>query len=208
MSDFRRRLMNKKVEGELPYGYTRLNYLEGTGIQWLNLGFKLNNNYSVELNFSYANFDSVSGNIFGSRLSATLDNFSVTAVSGIIVDFYDFNVSRVYLSDNKYSNKIIQVTADKNSRQILCNGELLISNDNVIKDSFTTPDNAYLFNMSGNPYVKNKFKGKIFTCKIYKSGVLMQDLFPCLDKNNRPCMYDTVSQKPFYNQGTGEFLYG
>ena len=30
----------------------------------------------------------------------------------------------------------------------------------------------------------------------------------CLDKNGKPCMFDTVSKKPFYNQGTGEFLYG
>ena len=213
MSAIRRRMMCKKTERELPSGYTKLNYLEGTGIQWLDLGFKLNNNYSVDLKFSYANYEPSFRNIFGSRFSATQDNFGVIIstlnnIFNIMVDFYNYSNSRATLNDNQYINKIIQITADKNSRQILCDGKLLISNNNVIKDSFTTPDNAYLFNMSGNPSAKGKFKGKIFTCKIYESGVLMQDLLPCLDKNNRPCMYDTVSQQPFYNQGTGEFLYG
>ena len=34
------------------------------------------------------------------------------------------------------------------------------------------------------------------------------NLIPCLDSDNKPCMYDTVSKKTFYNNGTGEFLYG
>lgn len=34
------------------------------------------------------------------------------------------------------------------------------------------------------------------------------NLIPCLDSDNKPCMYDTVSKKTFYNSGTGEFLYG
>ena len=38
MSDFRRRLMCKKIESGLPSGYTRLNYLESTGTQYIDLG--------------------------------------------------------------------------------------------------------------------------------------------------------------------------
>ena len=30
---------------------------------------------------------------------------------------------------------------------------------------------------------------------------------PCLDDNNVPCMYDTISGDTFYNQGTGTFGY-
>ena len=36
MSDFRRRLMCKKNESELPLGYTKLNCLESTGTQLIN----------------------------------------------------------------------------------------------------------------------------------------------------------------------------
>ena len=34
------------------------------------------------------------------------------------------------------------------------------------------------------------------------------DLIPVLDKNNIPCMFDKVTKQFFYNQGTGQFLYG
>ena len=33
------------------------------------------------------------------------------------------------------------------------------------------------------------------------------DCVPALDPTGTPCMYDTVSRKPFYNSGTGDFLY-
>lgn len=49
-------------------------------------------------------------------------------------------------------------------------------------------------------------------CRIYSSwikvdGVLVRDLIPVLDWNNVPCMYDNVSEKFFYNKGTGQFSY-
>lgn len=39
------------------------------------------------------------------------------------------------------------------------------------------------------------------------TNAIVSEMLPCLDKNNRPCMYDTVRQQPFYNLGTGEFSY-
>ena len=35
-----------------------------------------------------------------------------------------------------------------------------------------------------------------------------QKLVPCLDTEGVPCMFDLVSQKPFYNAGTGSFTWG
>lgn len=36
---------------------------------------------------------------------------------------------------------------------------------------------------------------------------IVYDLVPCLDAVGAPCMFDMVSCKPFYNSGTGDFLY-
>lgn len=33
------------------------------------------------------------------------------------------------------------------------------------------------------------------------------NLLPALDPTGAPCLFDTVTRKPFYNRGTGEFLY-
>ena len=51
-------------------------------------------------------------------------------------------------------------------------------------------------------------KGRIREFSIESEGVLQLNFIPALDPDGNPCMYDTVSQKPFYNMGTGQdFLY-
>lgn len=50
--------------------------------------------------------------------------------------------------------------------------------------------------------------GNIYEFQIKRAEKIVLNLIPCLDNNNRPCMYDTVSKKTYYNKGTGEFLYG
>lgn len=42
---------------------------------------------------------------------------------------------------------------------------------------------------------------------ISRNGITLLQFVPALDQSGVPCMYDMVSKKPFYNQGTGEFLY-
>lgn len=49
---------------------------------------------------------------------------------------------------------------------------------------------------------------RIYSFKIWENGNLVRDFIPVLDMNDIPCMYDKVTDELFYNQGTGEFLYG
>ena len=49
---------------------------------------------------------------------------------------------------------------------------------------------------------------KTYYFKHYRGNKLINYLIPCLDTNNTPCMYDTVTGQTFYNQGTGEFIAG
>lgn len=37
--------------------------------------------------------------------------------------------------------------------------------------------------------------------------ILIHEFLPYLDKNDKPCMIDTVTRKAYYNSGTGEFTY-
>jgi hypothetical protein len=50
--------------------------------------------------------------------------------------------------------------------------------------------------------------GRIYEAQFTNGTKITRDLIPCLDFNGRPCMFDKISRKTFYNQGTGEFLYG
>lgn len=59
----------------------------------------------------------------------------------------------------------------------------------------------------GTRYYLGYEKIKSFKMSNWKTGEILYDFIPCLDNNNKPCMYDLVSQKSFYNSGTNEFLY-
>lgn len=68
--------------------------------------------------------------------------------------------------------------------------------------------NLLLF-VGKNYLVPDSFwKGRIYSSKLYKNNVLIQDLRPCIDPNGIVCMYDTVSKQYLYNQGTGSFIAG
>jgi len=52
-------------------------------------------------------------------------------------------------------------------------------------------------------------------CRIYEVSIsqgteVVHNFVPCLDPNGKPCMFDTVSKKPFYNSATTgpDFIYG
>ena len=46
---------------------------------------------------------------------------------------------------------------------------------------------------------------KCFYAEFYGNNYELKHKFiPCLDNENRPCFYDTVTRHPFYNEGTGD----
>jgi hypothetical protein len=52
------------------------------------------------------------------------------------------------------------------------------------------------------------FKGSIKQCVITEENQIVQDLRPCIDPKGIVCMYDLVTKKYFYNQGTGTLTAG
>lgn len=69
--------------------------------------------------------------------------------------------------------------------------------------SFTTP---YITTNFLLPARTNGME--IYSCRVYDSGVLIRDLWPCYDPGGVACLYDKVEKKYYYNQGTGEFIAG
>ena len=50
--------------------------------------------------------------------------------------------------------------------------------------------------------------GRIYRAQITQGDALIHDYVPCLDADNRPCMYDLIDQEALYNQSGGtEFAY-
>ena len=197
----------------LPLGYTEVEYLEGTGTQYIDTGYIPNNNSEIEI---VCNSGGVQGtNLFGYRnASANSKNITITTSSTGTTVFYtnDFNNSnyntyRYNFESN--ANQILKIKLSKSERSVYnTSGTLLGGNSVSCPDVFTCDSTAYLMNVAGTPFFTQCFKGKVYSCKISEAGVLIRNFIPCLDSNNRPCMYDKVEGKPYYNVGTDEFSYG
>ena len=69
---------------------------------------------------------------------------------------------------------------------------------------------VYLFTTNRNKTAYGAaFIGKIYYAKITNGqGEMTLNCVPCLDAGGVPCMFDLVSQKTFYNKGSGSFTWG
>ena len=179
--------------------YTIVDFLESTGTQYIDTGVKLNQDSKVEISLQVVTKEAQ--NVFGSRQSAVDSNYEIMMYDGkkIVVDFYDYRVNRFQS----------QVSSDK-IEIFISNSDVHIGNDyykiNTF-NNFETPNNAYIFNVSGNKNGSVNSKTKVFFCRIYNDN-LVRDYIPVIDSSSRPCLFDKVEKKCYYNQGTGEFLYG
>lgn len=210
MSNFRRRLMCKKAESELPSGYTRLNYLESTGTQHINMGVTPYYVENKQLIVDYKILEDF-----------TKDSDLFGASNGIyycqlycFTKYDNIGLQWANLGDVIYKN--LYITKDNLRHKInidMLNKKMIFNNivyklNTHIANSIPNTHKFYLFGRNNNNVADRLISARIYGFEIKSGDEICLNFVPALDKNNRPCMYDTVSKKPFYNQGTGEFLYG
>ena len=187
-------------KGLLPDGYTRCEYLESTGTQYINTGI-MGIVQKIETEFQVTKIASSQSHLFGVADS----DYQNTLRFGITADNKWFFGSIATIG----STTITSFSADllKHSLSVIVPNAIL---DEINIQGVGTPTltKKPLFIFARSRQVAELFGYfKIYSFKIYQNDNLVRDYIPCLDNNNRPCMYDMVSKQTFYNQGTGEFLY-
>ncbi len=196
---------------ELPTGYIECEYLESTGTQWIDTGYKPNNRTQLFLIFNwvdtnpwdmvtcYTQWDSSGRGVSigsGWRGGALL----TTYVCNTNVVFYPVTKNIWYESGSNIGGK---------AYVSFLNGELIKSEDfdSVSGGQFQLDFSIPLFRGRNRYSFYGITKSKIAKFSILENDVLIQNLIPALDPSGVPCMYDTVGNKPYYNQGTGTFSY-
>lgn len=208
MSDFRRRLMIcKKAESELPTGYTRLNYLEKDGnTQYINTGIIPQPEWTYEFDFErIGGFNYLCGSDLTYKEGAFNISIDLYGQKGLRVlnfgHFHDENGIRPQINE--------RLIITKKPNQFIIGTDTYNIPIGTVKAEY--PLVIFTTNRNGQPQVTNAFKQQYrlygFSIKNANDELIM-NLSPCLDKSGKPCMYDTVSKQPYYNEGTGEFLYG
>lgn len=190
--------------GGLPAGYQRCKYLESTGVQYIDTGV------IVKPLTDESRIDYMSLKTDGESFQVP---FGVSNESGAR-GWHIYIGSAGYLN---FRNGIdtavdtgIHIGYGERFSCILCGSGFSVgsatfkraSDNNVVSYPITIGKRN-----TGDRGSSAYAKGRFFSFSHYRSGEILMNLFPCLDPSGIPCMYDTVSKQPFYNQGTGEFLY-
>lgn len=191
------------VFNDLPKGYTKCEYIESSGTEYIDTGIVVSNlgtTGAMELVFKPANgFTNFC--IFGSYKTNNAGSFQAgyRNVNEITMS-YGFDSALTYSVDKTIFNKMF-----------LSNGVQKL-NDVVIGNKITqtsiteNTQKIYLFGRT-NSGTYNYYPSVLKSAKIWDNGSLIRNFIPCLDTNGTPCLYDTVSKQPFYNQGSGTFKY-
>ena len=203
----RREFIMSSTKDILPDGYTKVDYLQSSGTQWIDMGIAPDQNTKVILKVLATNLNGSSGvSLIGSRSSNNSSDQFFTYISadqGLLfrVDgkeapaaFTDFKENMLYTIT--LSTSIFFV--DKNGIRV---HTMYLSSSS----DFTSTVTMALFR--SKPFDMG-FIGNIYVCKHYNNDHLIQHFVPCLDSVGIPCMYDLVSKTAFYNQGTGSFTWG
>ena len=202
-------MMLKKSGGGLPEGYTAVNYLQSSGTQWIEMGVAPNQNTKAVLKIKIDELTDKGASLIGSRTGANsndqfttyLDDYGGTRFL-FRVDGQPESISWTGLTTDKIY--VVTLSGTKMKAE-LEDGTTVFSKTFSVND-FTSTATMALFRAKG--INASYFQGRIYSCKHYNNGKLIQDFQPCLDANGVPCMFDFVSRKSFYNKGSGSFTWG
>ncbi len=196
------------VQNELPSGYKKVEYLESTGTQYIviskNMAFDENTTTTIEVAFTEAwthdiNLFGTLTNNFRFEMGQGWTGKGLSANRGLNGRKYVFNLN----TQDKYLIKMYNGGIDINGTSATAVFSYFGNTDDWNKSGSVSK--IALFTTIRDELLESRVsKAKIYSFTVGD----MLNLIPCLDSDNKPCMYDTVSKKTFYNSGTGEFLYG
>lgn len=203
----------KECDINFPEGYKRLDYIEGTGTQWIDLNTKLPYQFRIELNMTITDASRVSRGFYGTEANNTKPALYLgTELTGSTGYFFYFKYndairrsSSISASNYPITHRVYEssggtfMTTSTNGTSW---GNVTGTISNVLTDSL------YLFKINGSS--ANLAKMKVYSLKIYApdNTTLIRNFVPAEDKNGIACLFDTVSKTTFYNQGTGSFVKG
>ena len=185
----------------LPEGYTELAYIESTGAQYVDTGFKPNQDTKVVMDVeSVSGIDHV---LFSARTSASSKVFEmIWSNSGGYYRFYynDGSINMNGISASPATRRVI--TVDKNTATI---DGYSVSRTYA---AFQTECNMVLLARNTLGTIGAYTTGKLYSCQIYDNVTLVRDYVPCINPDGEVGLYDLVTTAFFGNSGTGAFIAG
>ena len=181
--------------------YTRLEYIQSSGTQYIDTGFKPNSNTRIVIDMEPTS--SSTGFLFGSRVNSSANaqsnSFSFVNMSGTSLRS-DFG--SVESSIDMYP--LQRLTIDKNKNVTTINGQSVTATN----QSFSSSYNLYLLTVNTAGAVGAYVAAKIYSCKIYDNGSLIRDYIPAKRSDGIAGMYDAINDTFTASSGSSNFIAG
>ena len=184
------------AEVGLPEGYLQLSYIQGSGTQHIDTGFKPNNNTRVVADVESAADGTFA--FFGTRDTETTNAYILWQLSATSVRS-DYGANQVQQTVDSTENRVV---IDKHEAYCMY-GSIPIENES---STFSCANNLLLFTTStGGTVDERKASAKLYSCKIYDDDLLIRDFVPVKNESDQVGLYDLVEEKFYANAGTGAF---
>lgn len=173
----------------LPSGYTRLAYIQSSGTQYVNTGFKPDQNTRLVVSYY-----------------ATAEGFIAGSETGWKSKSFDIHTKLVAYnaSSSNFTNVLnTKIAADFNKN--------VFSDDagrsaTFTSATFTSGLPLFLFASNRAGTATEAFHGRIYTCQIYNNDILARKFIPCINTSGAVGLYDLVGKQFYGNAGTGVFV--
>lgn len=189
-------------ESRLPDGYLELTYIESTGTQYIDTGFKHNQDTRVVMDVQAT---SLTANAWAFEGRST----TTTAKHGI---FFFYSDTKQWTTD--YSNtgrkafdeigSMDRLKIDYNKNVCTINGQTITHTANT----FQSECNLALLADSRSTGFSGFLKAKLYSCQVYDNGTLIRDFVPCIDPSGNIGLFDVVNLQFYGNPGAGVFVAG
>lgn len=190
----------KDLSYNLPNGYTKLNYIQSSGTQYIDTGFIPNQDTRVYAECVLPIASSTQA-LFGCRVSSSSRQFQFVTQGS----YYrtDYNTTITNVSSKDYGTTKFYIDKNKNITNL--NGEYTSTHTYA---SFTCPANMYVFATNNNGSLYACASAKLYKMEIYDNGTLIRYFIPCRNTSGVYGLYDIVYGKFYSNAGSGSFTGG
>ena len=191
-----------KGDSRLPSGYTQLEYIESSGTQCINTGFKPNQNARLVMDATL--LSTTSAYLYGCRGGAS-ENYNNRF--GIL---YNGSYMRSDFGTGNGLTFSAAITAneryvfDQNKNVCKIGAETVTNSEEV----FTSLYPILMFGVNEGGVNSYLCSMRLYSCRIYDNGTLVRNLIPAKDSSGTIGLYDTVNSALYGNSGTGTFAAG
>ena len=190
---------------QLPDGFTRCEYLEDTGSQYIKVPYPTSENTGLYIIAKSIN----SGNFIPMGCGQNTNNNTFNAPRWCLnySSGYNWNGWNQWNSTGTGTIYVGSINY-KNNNLAKLDTQGYNYNSTLAAFGATRPSSIHLFGTSYDGTAHSlPWNGRIYRAQITEGENIVMDFIPCLNVDGIPCMYDIIEGKEYTNEITTPFLY-